>query len=83
MSGISISSSSVSLFASAKSQSVFKFLSVYFVHSSSFFDAMTLPQNPTTTALDPASKGVIWEEAQEGILPQSLAGLVPFSTKVF
>lgn len=27
--------------------------------------------------------GVIWEEAQEGILPPRLAGSVPFSTKVF
>lgn len=26
---------------------------------------MTLPQNPTSTTLDPASMGVIWEEAQE------------------
>lgn len=69
-------------FASAKSQAVFRFLSIYFVHSSSLFYAMTLPQNPTTTALDPASMGVIWEEAQEGISPPSLAGSVPFSTKV-
>lgn len=78
------SSSSVSPFASAKSQAVFGFLSIYFVHSSSLFYGTILPQNPTTTALDPAGMGVIWEEAGAwGILSWSLAGTVPFSTKAF
>lgn len=58
-------SSPVSPFASAKSQAVFRFLSIYFVHSSPLIYAMTLPQNQTTTGVDPASMGVIWEEAQE------------------
>ena len=42
----------------AKSLSVFRFPSTYlrFAHSSPFFYSMTLPQDSTRTALDPASR---------------------------
>lgn len=52
-------------FGLAKSQAVLRFLSIYLrlVHSSSLFYSVTLPQDTTRTALDPASTGFIREEA--------------------
>lgn len=84
MSGI-LKAIPLSSFGLAKSQAVFRFLSIYLrsAYSSSLFDSMTLPQD-TRSALDPGSAGFTYYRLMTTAdLATTLAGGVHFSTKGF